>query len=420
MSIRYPNSEHLPDSLLRDLMEEAETVTVPKTSSVDFIKKTLVGRNAETKRVIELSSGDIEDMTGIPNDEMFGTEKGGEKVAYIGAPWQGKTVMDSKRFFVFDYEYGEIANFTRTFSDLLDQLYTTFYGEYSFGLSDYANLLDSTDEIICNGEMEWAQTAFSLSNEILEDVKKLTNTENSEDLALTIKKVKDTAFRLQEMLALREEASADLILSRETERVETKGEHGIHHPIEGIHRFCNYITNTINKGLEDIKDYKETVKSHMDAFISELDEDMPGEDRETKIKQEELSILNSLRLHKQTENSEVIAGIFPNLPLKSQSMDRIVCSYSISTHVIPDADKVDFESWLGEIQRVLKPGGKAYIFPMQQGFPFGRTYDDEALQKAMETFNIKSGGKLAYDFFENPNKDAWRQDTTLVITKSSK
>ena len=98
-------------------------------------------------------------------------------------------------------------------------------------------------------------------------------------------------------------------------------------------------------------------------------------------------------------------------------MDRVVCSYSISTHVIPEATETDFRAWVSEIQRVLKPGGKAYIFPMQQGFPFGREYDERALDNVLDEFGLEKGGELDAEFYENPDEYAWRQDTTLIITK---
>ena len=142
------------------------------------------------------------------------------------------------------------------------------------------------------------------------------------------------------------------------------------------------------------------------------------QERALTIRQEELSLLNDLRLEKHTENSNVAVAIFPRLPLKPNSMDRIVLSYSISTYAINRLTADDFRVWWKEIQRVLKPGGKAYIFPMQLEFRHGRMYDKPSLEDTLDEFTPLNNGQLVWEFYENPNEDSWRQDTTLIITKA--
>lgn len=388
--------------------------------SSEFVKKTVIGRNAETKRVVELSIADIEDMTGIPREEMFGTDETGEKVAYIGAPWQALNVMDSKRMFVFDYEYGEIANFSRDYYDLEEQVASVFYGEYSPGLEDHAYQVEQDyDEIVSDEEKQWVKKAYQIAQEINDIVSDLRFVERNEDSKTKEKELLQLSERLNTMLQSRKKSDADIIEQRERDRLAEGNEHAPYHPVEGFHKYLTYLVEKVENGVQDIRDYEKVVVPRIKEFEDSLPADVKYYEREIKMRFEELSILSEIRLQKKTEESHVVVGIFPNLPLKAGSMDRIVCSYSISTHVIPEATEEDFLSWLSEIQRVLKPGGKAYIFPMQQGFPFGREYDEYALEEALDEFGLENGGQLEYEYYDNPNEDAWRQDTSLIITKKT-
>jgi hypothetical protein len=321
--------------------------------------------------------------------------------------------MDSSRLFVFDYEYGEIANFSRDYGAIEDRLYSIFYGEYTHGLEGYYRIAEESEYDLTVAEKTWKDEIYAHANEVFDIVKELSRNSLSEVPEGLTQHLEE----IQNLLEKREEESKEIMQKREETRLRESGEHGAYHPIEGIHKFCRYTLEQVTRGLEDVQTYEDVVKPQLEEFKQRLPTDINAWDREYRIKQEELSILNALKLTKKTEESHVIVGIFPFLPISDESMDRVICSYSISTHVIPEADIEDFRSWLREIQRVLKPGGKAYIFPMQQGFPFGRTYDEDALYDALDEFSPKAFGNLEYTFYENPNNDAWRQDTTLIITK---
>lgn len=447
MSIRLPNSDYLTPDDLDEIYEmhhsnnDDEPVpnddgstsddrepspALPDSGISDIVRKTFLGRNSEAKRIVELSINDIADMTGISTEEMFGTELTGEKIAYIGAPWQAKKIMDSKRLFVFDYEYGEIADFIKTYSSLRIKLSSILYGEYSMGLLDYFQQLEYLDKnqleelSISDFESTWWVECKLLVNKIYRIVGDLEKMEkNREPLSEKEIQLEEELINLENLISEREHFEAESSRNRKEIRDAIGDEHAEYHPIEGLHRMLSIFSKKVRSGIMDIEEYDDFVKPHMQEFEEKLPSDLSKEDKEMKLKNEELSILNELRLNKQTENSNIVVGFFPNLPLAEESMDRIVCSYSISTHFIPEADIDDFRSWFKEIQRVLKPGGKAYIFPMQQGFPFGREYDENALYESLDEFSLDNGGHLKYELHKNNRTDyqPWRRDETLIIYK---
>lgn len=419
---RYYPSEYLTECIVEDgestasdLPSEQGDQSVITFDTNVFTEKTLIGRNEHTKRVVELSAADIEDMTGIPFAEMFGTDETGEKVAYIGAPWQALTVMDANRMFVFDYEYGEIANFSRSYGEVMDQVGSSLDGQYSFALRDYYDVCQNV-EFHNDPEAEWVRESKIQVEEVYGLLQNLDYDGHDEKSIIQINKLLSD---LEDSLQIREIKYGTTIERREVERVEKGGEHGEYHPIEGYSVYLRRFIQKVHDGLDDVYDYEKTVAPNLERFIHELPDYLDEEKKALAIKFEELSMLNMLRLEKKTEKSHVIVGIFPDLPLKQASMDRLVCSYSISTHVIPEADEADFRSWIEEIDRVLTPGGKAYIFPMQQRFPFGREYDEVALDQVLGEHLPVNGGRLEYAYFENPDTSAWRQDTTLIIEKIS-
>lgn len=404
------------DILLED---SREVIGLRKRARRDeaFVEKTLLGRNDEIKRIVELSIGSIEDMTGISREEMFGTEETGEKVVYIGAPWQGLTVMDSERFFVFDYEYGEIANFSKDFEDMGYKVEELLYGEYNPGIYHYyqniSDNLDSTD--YTDFERDWYQKTFRSVLKIRKIVNGIIINPNQEEGLVS--ELSITIQELETLLEEREQEEPEIIEQRKTERDALEDEFAPYHSIEGMHRLARFMAEKVKGSLEDIRDYREIVLPELKVFENLLPRDINLEEKALRMRQEELDILNELRLKKRAEKSQVIVGMFPRLPLLDESVERFVASYSLSTHIIPEMDTNDFRTWWQEIQRILKTDGKAYIFPMQQGFPFGRTYDEEALIKTLEEYSVENGGHLEWEFYENPNPDAWRQDETLIITK---
>lgn len=84
-----------------------------------------------------------------------------------------------------------------------------------------------------------------------------------------------------------------------------------------------------------------------------------------------------------------VAGLMQELPIKSESIGTIV-----SSRVIPYIDPAEYPVVLREINRVLAPNGKGYLFPLQteESLP----YDEEAFLAALE----KSGMKYSVENLE--------------------
>lgn len=382
-----------------------------------LVQNLLTGLNAESKRIIELSKDQIQELTGIPNDEMFGTDETGEKVAYIGAPWQAKTIMDSERLFVFDYEYGEIANFTRSYDQIDTFLENELY-DWRFGdsIEDLVQRIGNENTDLPDECKSGCTRIFDIVKELHEDVIEMVKHPNND---FDIQKIQNTRTIVKK-LSSEIQKQKNLFPLYDTDRKSSAAfdPNDSRQVYDLFMSDIDSVVKSVRQSLKDIEDYNTLVLPYLDHYVSYLKENntLIGDDElRVLIRQEEISYLNQLRLHKHTERSHVVATMFPFLPLADESMDRIVLSYSISTYLISDSRSDDFRSWWAEIKRVLKPGGKAYIFPMQQGFPLGRVYDDQSLEATLDEASIDNS--LEWQMVENPNLDAWRQDTTLVLTK---
>ncbi len=330
--------------------------------------------------------------------------------------------MDSPRFFVLDYEYADVANFIRSTFDLEDKLATMLYGGYGSVESTYVQLEGTVDDTTYQKATELyeqAEEIFKLS----QDAGKYGYSVDASTLGATVKDLKD---------------QLNTFTGEESSITDTRTEKDIF--VESIERLCS----RTSQALVDIDDFENRVEPKLKSFALGLINQLPADERirlhfsdnalpvtevdlktlpedfKRDVRKEELSLLNSIRLKKVPEKSNVIVGAFPHVSLAAGSMDRVVCAYSISTFLASDSSAEDFRNWWREMDRLLEPGGKAFIFPMQQRFPSDRAYNRNDLLGTLAEITPEMGGHMSYEFFTNPNPTSYRRDETLILTMDYK
>ena len=72
------------------------------------------------------------------------------------------------------------------------------------------------------------------------------------------------------------------------------------------------------------------------------------------------------RILKEGYSKNAVAGLAQELPFKSDTFDSVVSSWAIPMYL--ENTKKEYEDSFREIARVLKPGGKAYLAPIYEGW----------------------------------------------------
>lgn len=421
-----------------------DRLTEPSQPSNDITltEKTLFGINAVRKKITAKTDQEIERLTGIPIQEMFGTETGAEKILYVGAPWQTRGIPDEKRITVVDYEFGEIATFTRTYDDLVPQIGEPLYdyGPGKRSMTENLRELEEFPDSIGSKEMEWCDDVFYKSRDFFNNLLRLSgrnpDQENLETNQLAKLEIdEETKKNLQIETRQQLEKLKNLYTSYQQnfskqiaarKAIEQDGNNsGIgfsgKHPVTELTDSLQSLMKRAEQGIKDIQDYELIVKQRLDAFTEKLPNDVKGKPQLLRklLKTEELSILNELRLKKTAKDAGVVAAMFPDLPFKNQSFDRMIFSYSISTHIISEMNVDEFRLWWKEILRSLKPEGKAYIFPIQLGFPYGRMYDVKALKETLDELKPELSYEIKANTHSGRYEDSDFHEETLVITKNS-
>ena len=162
------------------------------------------------------------------------------------------------------------------------------------------------------------------------------------------------------------------------------------------------------RGFRDTLDWKNIIEPKVKALESDL-KGLPEAEKNKEIASATKSWIEEIRLHKRTESSNVLEAVFPQLPFKDASFDRMVASWSISAHVFAELDETGFEVLWDETQRILKEGGKAYIFPLNYYYEV-----DSTIISSLENMKIKHK-LMDYTILDDESGNKY----TLVITKRS-
>lgn len=148
------------------------------------------------------------------------------------------------------------------------------------------------------------------------------------------------------------------------------------------------------RGFKDIPDWNNIIEPKVDALKNKI-QDLPEDEQNKIIQNNTRGWIEEIRLKKDTENVNVVEAIFPQLPFKSESFDRIVASWSLSAHVFAKLTEEEFEVFWDESYRVLKDKGEMYIFPLTFHY-----YVDDTLLNSLDNMREKYLGS-GYYFIDN-------------------
>ena len=398
---RLPRSEYITDDVLDELFKRSDVDLDSKEKpnksqevadivfEVDPIGKALTGRTPKK----------IEEETGIPVEEMFPKDS---KILYIGDPWQKMgTELDQSHgsnLTIIDYEYGEVASFIFDEKNFRDNI--KFKGTYLLELlNDILN--DENKDQLEHDDFEWLTSfldlvkhAHSLSEAAVTDEEYLSAAEAWKKSREYI----ETTYKNE--LEKKEQASSEPGDSYNyDDNLDKLGSLKTYAWYEGVYG---------ERGFRDTLDWKNIIEPKVKALESDL-KGLPEAEKNKEIASATKSWIEEIRLHKRTESSNVLEAVFPQLPFKDDSFDRMVASWSISAHVFAELDETGFEVLWDETQRILKEGGKAYIFPLNYYYEV-----DSTIISSLENMKIKHK-LMDYTILDDESGNKY----TLVITKRS-
>jgi hypothetical protein len=298
---------------------------------IDVEHKALTGRKPE----------DYSKESGISLDELF--PKDGE-VLNIGDPWQA---IDMEHVTTIEYESGREASFcytkeqfnrileynTKKIQDILNLLLIKNDNHHSV-----VNFINKTKEnlalipdISIKGYDSFSESWLELSDFFNNEIRSILNTEE-----WLSDEVKNIWHSLQAIAW----AYKDMYLN-----------HSVIEPTilaEAIRR----------KGLSSSDEYK--------------------------IRQ---GLITQNRFRMKQNETEYIKDVFPSHDLADDSFDRIIASWSISTHAFEEMTSEEFLECWDEIDRILKKDGVAYMWPIYNG-------NERCLMKSISDY-CASGGSVA-------------------------
>lgn len=117
---------------------------------------------------------------------------------------------------------------------------------------------------------------------------------------------------------------------------------------------------------------------------------------------------------KKAEHSELLQEVFPNTSLEPGSVDRAVASWSVTAHAMARMEKSEVMDIFSEFDRILKPGGRATLFPMD----YKSDYDEDNLRALVKEFNKDFGGDLGCDFRIGIGRNA--DHLVMILIKEQK
>lgn len=325
----------------------------------------------------------IEEETGMDKDYMFPI---GKKILYIGDPWQrmGKE-MDTTDMTLIDYEYGESASFE--FDDVKFR---------SLVSSEGSRLLEEVDSFLSrtltSDDRKWFEefkVLVTKAHVISSKISQIGEYKKASDAWKIAIEFLNTTYKEQILNTQQVDYATDV----------GDATHGEYNEIAVFRTNAWYKCIHAERGFKDIPDYfnivypkilnKETALKKHGMNESEI---------EQELKVWRKIWIEEIRLKKHTKNSNVVEGIFPELPFASNSFERIVASWSISAHAFSGFDSQDFTICWKEVERVLKRGGLAFIFPLNYAL-----YDKDLMINSLKEYC--SRGKLSFALISNVGTD---------------
>lgn len=360
---------------------------------VDPFSKALTGRTPER----------LEQETGISKEELFPEN---QDILYVGDPWQRMGLeLDNERMFIIDYDFGESAEFITDQEGFLQSM-MSFKGTYNEQHEGLAQMLVSDEQRaadIAGGEKQkWCADFLTLvkaAHEATQNVKSLEDYERAADAWQKARECIEITYKQET-----EEAEEDL--PRSPGDPENNGDW-----FSNFRKQAWYHCVYAERGFRDIPVWLKEIKPKIDERRQELEKKAENpEIIEHELAKMKKGLIDEHRLRKKPENAHVLKAVFPELPFKDNSFDRFVASWSISAHVFACLDKAGFHACWGEIFRVLKCGGKAYIFPLNYG-----SIDGDMFFKSLDEFCAQTGMRWkVLDSNGDPLEGEYLDETLLL------
>lgn len=359
-----PVDESVRDDYEQGLDVRHLTLASPVEGTVDnnyvrlFGQRSVEGRDTPSSKVVQKvyenvpwglhltgrTPERISEETGIAEDELFPEDAA---ILYIGDPWQKMGVIkDTSKLTIIDYKYGEIASFDPDAVDIARRSAS----EAAYISSNVQQILDRISE--GDTSRVWLVDFKSQLDRIAE---------------------RDRVVTYEDMLALANEWKSikEMIESRykETGARDSAGDagngYGDEDPLAYFRQQCWYDAVARERNLRDTVDWNLFIVPKLEqAYQQWRAKSLPEEDIDRKLAHMATHEVELIRLKKKPKDANVVVAVFPELPFAQDSFDRLVAAWSISVHSLRDADEEDMKVYWDEINRVLKEGGKAYIYPL--------------------------------------------------------
>lgn len=303
-----------------------------RVEEIDRYQKALTGRRAE----------DYARESGLEVGILFPE---GKEVLNVGDPWQ---TLDLPGVTSIDYEFGEEAEFVR------DE--PAFLAELPHVLRSAIEQLRLQSE---TGDVEEAKLASVLIEELEAQRPAMEQAVPDDYVPLA-----DICRALhQRISALRESRGADQGDVRRAASGLREAWYGLVH---------------LERGFRDSDLVRNVIEPTLNAKI--ITERLSGQEREELFRQ----LVEQHRFVKRTKHARILKATFPDVPFEPDSFDRIVASWSLSTHMFPEMSAEEFTVYWNKFDELLRAGGAAYLWPIYGGFG--------ALTKTLEAY-AASGGR---------------------------
>lgn len=316
--------------------------------------------DASQKRLTGRQPAEYAWESGVPLEELF--PEGGE-ILNIGDPWQ---TLDLSGVTSIDYEYGEEAEFIHDVPKFL-----TGAPKRVAGVAEQLSyLLEHTKTTPLGVNIEKMQSQIKIIEDKIAHAK-LDDYPGIGDELLTVASMISTAEERQK---------------NDHDKTRTSSDSYAHALKE-----LWYEVERLSRGFHD----SYLTKTVIDPEISRAVVEQRGLTNE-ETEQLKRTLIEKHRFKKKTKYADVKKGTFPDIQFPDHEFDRIVASWSISTHMFPELKRDQFEVYWDEIDRLLKKDGVAIIWPIYRG-------NEMALAQSLIAY-ARSGGDACI-FSIDPEND---------------
>lgn len=289
------------------------------------------------------------------------------KVVYIGDPWQAMAKYPN--VVTVDYKFGDVALFSPH-----PQFIVRKDNQYVKGMvrlvDEYIGDQVAKDRYV-DPEMTRVSNLESLAGysqmyESLLEFRKRVSAANEH--AGRVERYADAKKLKDEWSEIRSDVETIIKRLREEGNTEDESAKDKALTMLGDFRFVWYKAVEIERHLKDLVDWNMDVVPKIKLEEERLKQEGHSQDEIKDLLANFVkSEIEEIRLKKKHEQGKVVVAVFPELPFVDESFDRFIASWSISTESLPNATEEDYKAYWQEIERVLKVGGKAYIYPLTWG-----------------------------------------------------